>query len=130
MEIESMLVGAALGLGGAVIGAWVNHLFLIRADRIKRRRDQEEKEAAMLRERLMPSSEELGRILGDIADPSRRMKEMAKPQLTDEEQKLKEFFGPTARVLFEIDSIVSSAITTIAVRTCPRSTNHFLLAIF
>ena len=53
MDFQSMLVGAIIGLTSAIIGAWVNHLFALRADRIKRSRDRDEKEDAELRERLM-----------------------------------------------------------------------------
>jgi hypothetical protein len=108
-----MLAGAGIGLACSLIGAWANHLFAIRADRIKRREERSDREVQMLRERLMPTSEKLGRILGDIADPSRRMKELYRPKLTAKEEELRQFLGPATRALHEV---TNSAETAIAAR--------------
>lgn len=105
-----MLVGAVIGLISAIIGGWVNHLFALRADRIKRSRDRDEKEAAELRGRLMPSSEKLGKILDEIEDSSRNMKNFLRPQLSKEEKEIKEFLYPVINALAEINKVFSSAI--------------------
>jgi len=48
-----LLIGAGVGLVSSLIGAWVQHHLSLRADRIRRERDREERAAKELRDNLI-----------------------------------------------------------------------------
>jgi hypothetical protein len=49
-EVALLLIGAAIALASGLIGALVQHLLSLRADRIKRERDRGEEQRAILSE--------------------------------------------------------------------------------
>jgi flagellar motor component MotA len=52
-EILLILLGAGLSLVGAVVGSITQHFLSLRADRVRRERDKEERERQLVRETLL-----------------------------------------------------------------------------
>jgi hypothetical protein len=59
-DILLVLIGGAVGVGGALMGAIVNHLLDLRTDRVRRARDRSERYESELRSQLTRGVERFG----------------------------------------------------------------------
>lgn len=58
-DVTLLLIGGAIGLVSALMGALVQHFLSLRADRVRRKRDRKEKELERQREMLLAGADEV-----------------------------------------------------------------------